>query len=87
MSMPNTSRELKKLCEKQLCEKFDAPDDRRKQLYRLTSGGERMMNEAFKLIEARFLQRIREASDSDLKEMDHAMDILNSKVLHAGKSG
>ncbi|WP_028551557.1 MarR family winged helix-turn-helix transcriptional regulator [Paenibacillus sp. UNC451MF] len=85
MSMPNTSRELKKLCEKNLCEKFDAPDDRRKQYYRLNPEGEHMMSEAFKLIEARFLQRLRDASKEDLEEIEYALDVLSTKVFYSDK--
>ncbi|TXK75380.1 MarR family winged helix-turn-helix transcriptional regulator [Paenibacillus sp. N3.4] len=85
MSMPNTSRELKKLSEKNLCEKFEVAEDRRKQYIRLSKEGQAMMNEAFKRIEGRFLQRIKGASEDDLDEIDHALDVLLSKVFHTGK--
>ncbi|WP_282942496.1 MarR family winged helix-turn-helix transcriptional regulator [Paenibacillus sp. RC67] len=81
MSMPNTSRELKKLSEKHLCEKLDAPDDRRKQYYRLTQEGESMMSEAFKRIEARFLRRIQDSSNAELEEIERALEVLRSKVF------
>ncbi|MCD9024740.1 MarR family winged helix-turn-helix transcriptional regulator [Cohnella silvisoli] len=86
MSMPNTSRELKKLSEKNLCEKFAVAEDRRKQFIRLSKDGEAMMNEAFKHIETRFLQRIKDVSEEELEEIDRALDVLNTKVFHSGKS-
>ncbi|EPD53295.1 hypothetical protein HMPREF1210_01026 [Paenisporosarcina sp. HGH0030] len=86
MSMPNTSRELKKLSEKNLCEKFAVAEDRRKQYIRLSKEGEVMMNEAFKHIEARFLQRIKEASNEDLEEINRSLDVLHSKVFYSSKS-
>lgn len=86
MSMPNTSRELKKLCEKNLCEKFAIAEDRRKQYIRLSKEGEAMMNEAFKRIEARFLHRIKDASEENLEEIDRALDVLHSKVFYSSKS-
>ncbi|MDF2662623.1 MAG: mhqR 1, partial [Paenibacillus sp.] len=86
MSMPNTSRELKKLSDKQLCEKFDVAEDRRKQFIRLSRDGQTMMNEAFARIEARFLKRIQDVSDEDLKEIDRALDVLGAKVFYETKT-
>lgn len=85
MSMPNTSRELKKLVDKHLCEKFDAPDDRRKQYYRLTPEGDQMMKEAFQLIEARFTRRIYDVENEELQEIERALDVLQSKVFYTDK--
>ncbi|MEH7117315.1 winged helix DNA-binding protein [Neobacillus vireti] len=62
MSMPNTSRELRKLMEKGLIEKITDTEDRRKQHIQLTNKGKNMMNEAFTSIESRFLTRIQYAS-------------------------
>lgn len=81
MSMPNTSRELKKLIEKKLCKKVTATEDRRKQFIRLSETGEAMMNEAFQRIQARFFQRIETVSDEELKEIEDALDILHTKVF------
>jgi len=82
MPMPNTSRELKKLCEKKLCEKFAVAEDRRKQNIRLSKEGEAMMHEAFKQIEVRFLQRIKDASDEDLEEINRSLEVLLSKLYY-----
>ncbi|MBG9732750.1 MarR family winged helix-turn-helix transcriptional regulator [Paenibacillus alvei] len=82
MSMPNTSRELKKLTEKHLCEKFEAADDRRKQLIRLSEIGQKMMDEAFWRIGERFFKRIDDFSEEDMKDIQRALDILQSKVFY-----
>ncbi|OKL36902.1 MarR family winged helix-turn-helix transcriptional regulator [Domibacillus mangrovi] len=82
ISMPNTSRELKKLSEKNLIEKLNDTEDRRKQYIRLSKEGETMMNEAFSSIECRFLNRIQNASKEDLEDIDRALDILQTKLLY-----
>lgn len=81
MSMPNTSRELKKLIEKKLCQKVADTEDRRKQLIRLSETGEAMMNEAFQRIQTRFVQRIEAVSDEELQEIERALDLLHTKVF------
>lgn len=82
ISMPNTSREIRKLSDKNLCEKFGVEEDRRKQFIRLTEEGQAMMDEAFKHIEARFQERIQGASTDELKEIEHALDVLRNKVFY-----
>ncbi|WP_059173169.1 MarR family winged helix-turn-helix transcriptional regulator [Bacillus sp. FJAT-27445] len=81
MSMPNTSRELKKLSEKNLIEKIHDSEDRRKQFIRLSKDGEAMMSDAFAMIEARFEDRIVHASNEDLEEIERALDILREKLF------
>ncbi|UQZ81277.1 hypothetical protein SK3146_00433 [Paenibacillus konkukensis] len=39
------------------------------------------MSEAFRRIEARFLQRLEHASEEDWQEIDRALDVLSSKVF------
>ena len=82
MSMPNTSRELRKLIEKGLIEKITDTEDRRKQFVCLSDNGKKMMNEAFAFIESRFLTRMQKASEEDLAEIEHALDILRTKVFY-----
>lgn len=86
MSMPNTSRELKKLIEKNLCEKVAAAKDKRKHYIRLSKEGEVMMNEAFKHMESRFLLRLKDSTEEELEEIYHALDILHKKVFYSDKS-
>lgn len=81
MSMPNTSRELGKLHEKNLIEKIHDSKDRRKQYIRLSPDGEVMMKEAFSTIESRFLERIQNASNEDLEDIAHAIDVLQRKLF------
>ncbi|MBZ3766217.1 MarR family winged helix-turn-helix transcriptional regulator [Bacillus cereus] len=82
ISMPNTSRELRKLIEKGLIEKIHDNEDRRKQYIRLSKNGETMMNEAFACIQEHFLNRIQNTSKEDLEEINHALDILQEKLFY-----
>lgn len=82
MSMPNTSRELSKLVEKNLIEKISDSKDKRKQYIRLSQEGEVLMDEAFASIESHFLERIQNASKEDLDEIERAMDVLQSKLFY-----
>ncbi|MEK4760661.1 MarR family transcriptional regulator [Viridibacillus sp. FSL E2-0187] len=82
LSMPNTSRELKKLIEKNLIEKVSDTKDRRKQYILLSKEGEAMMNETFKLVESRFLNRIKHASEENLEDINRALDVLQSKLFY-----
>lgn len=81
LSMPNTSRELRKLQEKKLIEKISDTEDRRKYYIHLTNSGEQMMEEAFACIEARFQELIQHLSDADVEEIAHALDMLQKKVF------
>jgi DNA-binding MarR family transcriptional regulator len=82
ISMPNTSRELKKLSEKNLIEKFNDTTDRRKQYIRLSEVGEAMMSETFKSLESLFLSRIQNASKEDLEDIEQAIDILQTRLFY-----
>ena len=82
MSMPNTSREVRKLVEKQLCEKIVDDKDRRKQFIRLSAKGEEMMNDVFRRIETRFVERLQNVSDDELKEIERALDLIHAKVFY-----
>ncbi|MEK5231548.1 MarR family transcriptional regulator [Lysinibacillus sp. FSL K6-0232] len=81
MSLPNTSRELRKLQERQLIEKFSDTEDRRKHYIRLSKDGEQMMAQAFACIEERFLQLIQHATPEDIKDIQHALHTLEQKVF------
>lgn len=81
MSMPNTSREIRKLGEKGLCEKIPAPDDQRKQYIRLSPEGQRMMDEVFDRLKARLRERIGAVSDERLEEMQRAVRLLQYAVF------
>lgn len=83
MSMPNTSRELKKLTDKLLCEKVTDTEDRRKHYIRLSAKGQTMMDNIFAQIETRFNERIQGFSEIELKEIEQALDVLHNKVFYS----
>lgn len=82
MSLPNTSRELKKLVQKGLVEKRESEEDRRKMHIHLSKAGAFMMNEAFQTIEARFVERIGRISDEERDAIFEALNILHQKVFY-----
>lgn len=86
MSMPNTSRELKKLREKGLCERVDDPKDRRKQYVRLSREGEMLIHGVFSRIEARFHKRVKLLSEEERLAIGQAMDLLYRKVFSNGQA-
>lgn len=81
-SLSNTSRELRKLSEKNLIERIHDDEDRRKQYVRLSKDGQTMMDEAFACIQSRFLDRIQNTSKEDLEEIESALDILQAKLFY-----
>lgn len=81
MSMPNTSRELKKLTERGLCEKAADAADRRKTTIRLSDQGRDMMDEAFRVIEARFNEHTKPLTAEEREEVEHALEVLLAKVF------
>ncbi|WP_042473390.1 MarR family winged helix-turn-helix transcriptional regulator [Bacillus ndiopicus] len=81
ISLPNTSRELRKLQERKLIEKTNDKLDRRKQVIRLTIDGEKMMTEAFACIEEQFSQLIQGASQKDVEAISEALAVLEQKVF------
>jgi MarR family transcriptional regulator, teicoplanin-associated locus regulator len=83
MSMPNTSRELSKLSNKNLIEKISDSQDKRKQYIRLSQDGENLMKEAFASIESRFLERIQNATLEDLKDIERSLEVLQTKLFYS----
>jgi DNA-binding MarR family transcriptional regulator len=82
MSMPNTSRELKKLSGKGLCSRVTDPADRRRQGITLSAAGQALMNESFQQIAARFAERIQSVTAEERKEIERALDLLQQKVFY-----
>ncbi|SDZ26098.1 DNA-binding transcriptional regulator, MarR family [Evansella caseinilytica] len=80
ISMPNTSRELKKLST--FIEKTENKEDRRKQSIHLSKAGEAMMAVVFQAIETQFRKRIQTVSKEELVEIDHALDVLSDKLFY-----
>ncbi|GAB0166657.1 MarR family transcriptional regulator [Lysinibacillus sp. CTST325] len=82
MSLPNTSRELRKLQERKFIGKISDTKDRRKHYVCLTEDGEKIMAEAFACIDERFQQLIQHASKKDLEDISYALNILDEKVFN-----
>lgn len=88
MSMPNASRELKKLAEMDLCRKYTDEVDRRKQHITLSSAGEERMKSIFGQMEVRLMNRLGDISSSEIEDIAKAMDTLQSLVFNdRSKSG
>ncbi|MDM5299092.1 MarR family transcriptional regulator [Bacillus pumilus] len=81
MSLPNVSRELKKLHEKQFIDKQEDRDDKRKHVIMLSDKGRACMNEAFQMIESMLMNSL---SPSDIEQMDdivQALRLLNQTIF------
>ncbi|MEK0316796.1 MarR family winged helix-turn-helix transcriptional regulator [Cohnella sp. 56] len=81
ISMPNTSREIKKLTELGLCEKIEDATDRRKQHIRLSAQGEARMAEAFAFMRSRFMDRIEGVADDELSEVSRSIERLQATIF------
>ncbi len=81
LSLPNTSRELRKLMEKGLCEKATDDADRRRQLFRLSEEGQAMMGRIFGQAQQGFEQRIAGLTEPELQELERALELLQKKVF------
>ncbi|MCT6922874.1 MarR family winged helix-turn-helix transcriptional regulator [Metasolibacillus sp.] len=85
MSLPNTSRELRKLQERQLIEKTNDQADRRKQVIRLTLEGDKMMTDVFNSIEENFSQLLHSVSPEDVEAISGALTLLEEKLFQHSK--
>lgn len=81
ISMPNTSRELRKLSEMGLCEKLTDATDRRKQHIRLTASGEKYMAEAFSHMQVELWKQLEDVDEGELERIAEAMALLQEKVF------
>ncbi|WP_231512588.1 MarR family winged helix-turn-helix transcriptional regulator [Bacillus sp. MB2021] len=82
MSLPNTSRELKNLMEKNLINKFIDEKDRRKQYIVLSDEGKEVMKLVFHEVEQILKKRIDTLSGEQLQEIATAMELLQNKVFY-----
>ncbi|WP_042169368.1 MarR family winged helix-turn-helix transcriptional regulator [Paenibacillus gorillae] len=82
ISMPNTSRELKKLSEKNLCEKFDVEGDRRKQFIQLSAEGQAVMDSIFAQLGSRFYERMKDTTEEEQQAIHDALALLHTKVYY-----
>ena len=81
MSMPNASRELKKLLDKELCIKYSAPEDRRKQYICLSPQGEQLMEGVLAHIGGQVSERLKGADGEQLRQISSAMELLQKTVF------
>ncbi|GKU81748.1 MarR family winged helix-turn-helix transcriptional regulator [Niallia sp. NCCP-28] len=81
ISMPNTSREIKKLTEKGLLKKVENKDDRRKQSISFTIEGQKKLETVFAGIEANFHSRIKDLPDHELEKVREAIDLLEKYIF------
>lgn len=81
ISLPNTSRELKKLQELELIQKEIDPLDRRKLYISLSGQGQAAMDTSFAAIEEHFLAKLEHVSDAELDDISKAIQLLQSKVF------
>ncbi|TBL74534.1 MarR family winged helix-turn-helix transcriptional regulator [Paenibacillus thalictri] len=81
ISMPNTSREIKRLSELGFCQKLEDREDRRKQHIHLTELGEKRMSAVFDHMREHFYRRIRGIPEDKLGEVSAAMALLESTIL------
>ncbi|CAM3370875.1 MULTISPECIES: MarR family winged helix-turn-helix transcriptional regulator [Saccharibacillus] len=84
-SLPNTSRELRKLLEKGLCEKDADETDRRRQMFRLSEAGQALISRIFAREQQRFEQRVQGLSAEETKKIEQALDLLRDTVFETPK--
>ncbi|MFD0959682.1 MarR family winged helix-turn-helix transcriptional regulator [Paenibacillus chungangensis] len=78
LSMPNASRELRKLTDKGLCERVDDPADGRKQYITLSPLGLERMSEAFAYMREQFMSRVEGISEEKREELTEALKLLQA---------
>lgn len=83
LSMPNASREMRKLLDKGLCTRVIAAEDRRVQYITLSSQGQALMDEAFQRVENRFQQHISHLTDQELEDVRDALQLLQANVFRS----
>lgn len=81
ISLPNTSRELKKLQQLQLIQKEADIEDRRKLYITLSEQGQAAMNASFAAIEQQFQAKLEHVSDKELDDIQKAVQLLQNKVF------
>lgn len=82
ISMPNTSREIKKLSELGFIKKMPHDTDKRCSLISLTKMGANTMEEAFDSIKAVFKEKLEKISLSEQEELMKSMNILVNKIFN-----
>lgn len=81
ISLPNTSRELKKLTQLDLIVKKSDPKDRRKATIILSEPGRKLMLQTFERIQKIFWEQTGELSEDEMRSIVSAMGLLEKKMF------
>ncbi|MFC4402226.1 MarR family winged helix-turn-helix transcriptional regulator [Gracilibacillus xinjiangensis] len=81
ISLPNASREVRKLKEKNLIFKKNDLHDKRKQYIQLSKDGKKLMDAAFRSIEAKFQNLIRGMTQTEMEELGVAMNLVQDRLI------
>ncbi len=81
ISLPNASRELKKLFKLDLIERQSHVKDRRKTTISLSEPGQNLMLRTFERIQKNFWNQAGELSGDEMKSIISSMDVLEKKVF------
>lgn len=82
MSMPNASREIKKLAERGFLYKDTDEKDRRVNYIRLTETGTKLMNAVSDCMEERFFNSISNMPQNDILKLKESLDNLSDSLLN-----
>jgi len=81
MSVPNTSREVKKLFEKSLIQKIPDEHDKRASLISLSPTGAELMNTAFTRLKKNIAVKYAHLESGEIDEAVEALALLSEKLL------
>jgi DNA-binding MarR family transcriptional regulator len=81
LSMPNASREVKKLSEKKIIKKDYDKEDKRKHYLSLTEYGKSVMNNSFGKVVKNFEKKIGDLSIKEQDELIKNIEIIIKKML------
>ncbi|WLF29089.1 MarR family winged helix-turn-helix transcriptional regulator [Bacillus altitudinis] len=81
MSLPNVSRELKKLHEKQFIDRQEDKDDKRKHVIMLSKKGRACMDKAFQQIESMLMDSLSPSDQNQMDDIVQALRLLNQTIF------
>lgn len=81
MSLPNVSRELKKLHEKQFIDRQEDKDDKRKHVIMLSKKGRACMDKAFQQIESMLMDSLSSSDQNQMDDIVQALRLLNQTIF------
>ncbi|EMI12604.1 transcriptional family [Bacillus stratosphericus LAMA 585] len=81
MSLPNVSRELKKLHEKQFIDRQEDKDDKRKHVIMLSKKGRECMDKAFQQIESMLMDSLSSSDRNQMDDIVQALRLLNQTIF------